>query len=607
MPNLFLAAVFFLAFLLPLSPVKAQDSEETSMVRISDITIKGLKDIKTEIVKDSMITSFPSKKPWKELPEFNEQFLEDDIKRIERLLGEHGYYGSSVTYALDFKDENRKVDIEITVDQSDPVIVKTLTIEVLGERMEDMASDIADEILLRERRPFSEINYQKSKVIIAELFSDRGYVLPDVNSEAIVNFRDKEAKVEFIIDPGQKYYFGEIVFSGNSNIPTELLRREITYEKGDLFSLSKTQKSRANIFETGLFNSIIIDTDYDEQTLEVKTKYSVTERKLGTLRFGVGYATEDKLRAQLSWTQKNFFGGGREFHMTSSYSSLTRGLLAGLDQPHAIGRDSSLSFLLDVRRDDFPSYEGLSFDSYSTASKKFLDSITVFGSFNVIYANIDSQVLRTPIESTRDSVFLTVLNFGLEYDLTDSLINPTEGLRLFALLEKSIPRMASDRINYLKSLIELRYYENLSGIVMGKRITVGNISTLGDTDQFDIPIFRRFFAGGSASMRGYSFQELSPLNSRGDPLGGNSMIVGNFEARFKLFHKLGAVAFFDYGNVYSESFDFSAFDLKYAAGTGLRYDTVVGPIRADFGYLLNPDDEEEDQRFKIFVSIGQAF
>ena len=85
------------------------------------------------------------------------------------------------------------------------------------------------------------------------------------------------------------------------------------------------------------------------------------------------------------------------------------------------------------------------------------------------------------------------------------------------------------------------------------------------------------------------------------------MIVGNAEARFGLFNKLGAVAFFDYGNVYSKSFGFSIFSLKYAAGAGLRYHTIIGPIRADFGYLLNPEDEERNDRFKIFISIGQAF
>ena len=599
--------LFLLTFSSLTSGLNAEEIEKDETVFISGIKIKGLKDIKAEKIRDSMITPFPSKKPWKDSPEFNEQFLEDDIKRIEQVLREHGYYGSTVTYALDFRDKNRKVDIEITVDQGDPVIVKNLSIAVLGDQPDDYVSDVAKVIILEEGEFFSQINYQRSKVLITELFSKRGYPLADLKSEAIVNLRNREVNVEFTIDPGQQYYFGGVIFRGNSNIATRLLEREIEHEKGDLFSLSRTQKSRANIFETGLFNSVIVDTDYDEQKLEVQTTYSVTERKLGTIRFGVGYATEDNLRAQLSWSQKNFLDGGKTLQVTSSYSSLTRGLLARLDKPHLIGRNSSLAFLLDVRKDDFPGYEGLSFDFNSTASKEFFDHLTVFNSLNVVYANIESQVLRTPIESARDSVFLTVIDLGVEYDVTDSLINPTRGMRLFLFAEKPIQITSSDRTDYLKFLAELRYYKNISGIVLGKRVTIGNISTIGKTDSLDVPIFKRFFAGGSASMRGYSFQHLSPLNPDRDPLGGNSMIVGNAEARFGLFNKLGAVVFFDYGNVYSKSFGFSVSDLKYAAGAGLRYHTIIGPIRADFGYLLNPDDEERDERFKIFISIGQAF
>ena len=599
---LFLLAPSFLT-----SGLNAEEVKEDGTVFISGIGIKGLKDIKAEKIKDAMITPFPSRKFWKDPPEFNEQFLEDDIKRIEQVLREHGYYGSTVTYTLDFRDKNRKVDIEITVDQGDPVMVKTLSIAVLGDQTDDYVSEVAKVTILEEGEPFSQINYQKSKVLIAELFSERGYPLADVKSEAIVNLRNREVNVEFTIDPGQQYYFGDVIFRGNSDIATRLLEREIEHEKGDLFSLSKTQKSRANIFETGLFNSVIVDTGYDEQKLEVQTTYSVTERKLGTIRFGVGYATEDNLRARLSWSQRNFLDGGKTLQLTSSYSSLTRGLMAELEKPHLIGRNSSLTFLLDVRRDDFPGYEGLSFDFNSTASKEFFDHLTVFSSLNVVYADIESQVLRTPIESARDSVFITLLDLGVEYDLTDSFINPTRGMRLFLFVEKPLQIISSNRTDYLKSLAELRYYKNISGIVLGKRLTIGNISTIRDTKMLDVPIFKRFFAGGSASMRGYSFQHLSPLNPDRDPLGGNSMIVGNAEARFGLFNRLGGVIFFDYGNVYSKSFGFSAFDLKYAAGAGLRYHTIIGPVRADFGYLLNPDDEERNDRFKIFISIGQAF
>ncbi len=599
--------IFLLVLCIPFFGLNATELQSEEPVLISGIEINGLKGIKAEKIKDSMITPFPSKIPWRKRPEFNKQFLEDDIKRIEQLLREHGYYESAVTYTLDFQNKNRKVNIKITVNQGNPLIVKTLNIAVLGDHPDNFVSDVAEAVLLEEGEQFSKINYQKSKVLITEMFSDRGYPMVDIKSEAIVNLRNREVEVEFNIDPGEQYYFGDVIFRGNSNIATRLLEREVEHEKGDQFSLGKTDKSRSNIFETGLFNSVIVDIEYDEHRLEVQTTYEVTERKLGTIKLGFGYATEDNLRAQMSWNQRNFLDGGRSLQVTSGYSSLTRGLLVRLDQPHLIGRNSSLAFLLNMRRDDFPGYEGLSFDFNSTVSKEFFDHFTAFSSLNILYADIESQVVRTPIESARDSVFLTVLDLGIEYDLTDSLINPARGMRLFLFMERPIQAISSDHTDYLKSMAELRYYKKISGIVLAKRVTIGNISVLGDTDPFDVPIFKRFFAGGSVSMRGYSFQHLSPLNSDRDPLGGNSMIVGNVEVRLRPFEKLGAVFFFDYGNVYSESFGFSASSLKYAAGAGLRYNTIIGPIRADFGYLLNPDREEREERFKIFISIGQAF
>ena len=106
-------------------------------------------------------------------------------------------------------------------------------------------------------------------------------------------------------------------------------------------------------------------------------------------------------------------------------------------------------------------------------------------------------------------------------------------------------------------------------------------------------------------MECFPFQKLGPLDENEDPLGGNSLIVGNAEIRFPLYGELGGVAFFDYGNVYSKSFDYSLEGLRYAIGTGLRYNTIIGPLRLDFGYALNPNPELN--RFQVFLSVGQAF
>jgi outer membrane translocation and assembly module TamA len=77
--------------------------------------------------------------------------------------------------------------------------------------------------------------------------------------------------------------------------------------------------------------------------------------------------------------------------------------------------------------------------------------------------------------------------------------------------------------------------------------------------------------------------------------------------------KIGGVAFFDYGNVWPGSLNFSGGNLRFAAGPGLRYLTPVGPARIDLGYQLNPipglrvNGKPEARRWRLHFSIGQAF
>ena len=46
-------------------------------------------------------------------------------------------------------------------------------------------------------------------------------------------------------------------------------------------------------------------------------------------------------------------------------------------------------------------------------------------------------------------------------------------------------------------------------------------------------------------------------------------------------------------------------DFLWGAGLGLRYFTVVGPLRLDLAFPLNPRDD--DDVFQFYVSLGQAF
>ncbi|MCA1803423.1 MAG: BamA/TamA family outer membrane protein, partial [Rhodothermaceae bacterium] len=183
-------------------------------------------------------------------------------------------------------------------------------------------------------------------------------------------------------------------------------------------------------------------------------------------------------------------------------------------------------------------------------------------------------------------------------------------------------------LQFEKLSLDVRRFINFSRRTqLALRIDSG-ILFARDIDQLPANIL--LYTGGSNSVRGYSRNQVGPkravFNSAGDfeaylPTGGSSKINFNAEVRQRLDFLMGGfgmVVFLDGGQVWSDFDDTRIQDLKFGAGGGLRYRSPVGPIRLDFGYKLNPDDEDLQifngvkhggrmARWGIHFSIGQAF
>lgn len=586
-----------------LLPVSAGHALNNNDIRISGLKITGNRVLSDNRIRRVINTESPSLRPWVEKPQFNEQILQIDVMRIRELYNSYGYYDVQVDYELDFDDRERNVDIKFIIDEGDPVILRNLDINI-DEEFENLEEEILKNIPLREDEIFSSNKFRETKKIVEDIIASKGYPKADIKSEARVNRRMKWADATFVIDPGDIYEFRDYTIAGNEEISTKVIERGIAFRSGELYSLEKVTKTQRNLFELGLFRSVNIDSNFDEEEKKVDIHIRVTERPTRTVKVGAGFGTEDLLRGQISWTHRNFLGGGRTFNARGKFSFITQRVQTSIKQPHVFDTDIDYTGILNFQRDDLPGYKGNTVSTTNRLNKIIGRNLDTFVAFDLIYARIDSQTTLTPIESSRENIFLTTLNSGIEYIKTDDIFNPTRGFLTSLILETSLTQLGSD-VDYVKAVFDIRGYQKLSDIVFAKRIRLGTINSFGSTGDFDVPIFKRFFAGGSATMRGFPFQKLGPLNEDNDPLGGNSLLIGNLEGRFPLYRDFGGVLFLDYGNVFPGSFDFKLNDIKYAVGTGLRYNTIVGPVRLDLGYTLNP--EENISRYQVFISIGQAF
>lgn len=579
-------------------------SANQRVVRISKIRIKGAKAVSLKEIKENMATEFPSIKPWITRPEFDEEVLKDDMVRIKRLYSKYGYYDAHATYKLKYNKERDRVEITINIKEGKPIILEELNLDIRGEIEDRLKKEILESIPIKVGKPFSAVSYQATKGTILDILSANGYPKATIEGEALINRKHKWAHATLIIDPGPLYRFGEITITGNKEVEEEVIRREITFKEGDIYSTKHLSDTQARIFQLGLFSSVVIDTKFNEKQHRANINIRVKERKLGTLKIGVGYGTEDLLRGQLVWTQRNLFGGGRKLEASAKLSFITQRFETQFSQPYIAGKRSEFTGSFNLQRDILPSFSSDSITGSAGIKKGFLDVYSAFGTFNVQISKLSDISSATEEFIRENNFFLTFFNFGLERNTTDSILNPTRGTLLTTNLETSFKTLGSD-VNYLKGFAEARGYKKISKLVLAKRLGIGFIEPFGTTRRFDIPLFKRFFAGGSTSMRGFPFQKLGPLDENNEPVGGNSILLGSFELRFPIYRNFGGVAFLDYGNVFPKEFDIRLDELKYAVGTGLRYNTLIGPLRIDIGYALNP--EPGIGRFQFFLSIGQAF
>jgi translocation and assembly module TamA len=192
---------------------------------------------------------------------------------------------------------------------------------------------------------------------------------------------------------------------------------------------------------------------------------------------------------------------------------------------------------------------------------------------------------------------------GFTYNNTDSLLEPTHGINAGISLTPSLPVVGSSQPFLILQGQASTYIpvEHDGRGIVAMRIIAGSI--LGATT-FQVPPDQRFYAGGSGTVRGYTYQTIGPLFPDDTPQGGSAMDAVNLEFRQHVWGNIGVVPFVDAGQVSSDSAPFTG-TIRVGAGLGLRYYTGIGPIRFDVAFPLART--AGSGAFALYVGLGEAF
>jgi outer membrane protein assembly factor BamA len=416
--------------------------------------------------------------------------------------------------------------------------------------------------------------------------------------------------VRYGVRRGIPAVFGTTFVTGTDQVAVRLVRREIAFRPGDPYDPAKLDETQARIFGLRLFRSVVVrprNLADESGTLDVAV--TVVEGPPRVLIAGIGYGLEDEVRGQLRWQHYDFFGGGRQLGFRLKGSAIEQAVEGEFRQPYFLHPDQTFIAPLTQLRDDEPSFTLAQIRFAPRIERKLRPQLHVALGYNVEYDDLSdvSDATIDRLEGGRDAYvgrgLVSSLTGVLERNTTADLLDPREGSVVNLTIEQAGGPWQG-AYSFYTAVVDAKKYVPLPG-----RRTLAGRFRIGTGDGFgqsrDLPLFRRFFAGGINSTRGYDRSLAGPLNDNDTPVGGRSLLEASVELRTPIYGPLGGVVFFDVGEVRRKPASYTLGDLMFGAGIGVRYHTIVGPLRVDLGFPFEPPPGQPS--WQVHFSIGQAF
>jgi len=521
-------------------------------------------------------------KIWKSDPTFESDEIEGYVENLLDYSKSMGYYKAKVNSSI-YDDT-----ISLHIQKNEAIKISSVNIE----------SEFEHFAVFKKGKRFRTTDFTQTKKKIVSYLEEHGYPTYSMNAKAFVDVDLYKVDINMSIDKGQKRFFSKTDLNNSTQVDNDLILEEIVYEENELYNVLKLEESYENIYRLGVFEKIKMEADFNNSNGLAPISIVLEQGKTKEFASNIGYDTEEGARGGLEYIDHNFFGNIRELKAGVKLSERGYNAYTSFYDPQIINNDllGKLSFRNEL------GYSKWDYDSY--IEKLFTERVT-FGkssgrAFSSSSVGVDHffgfQMEHSEIESgipafLSGNYLINSLFYRFVLDGRDDPMDAKNGYYTSLYLEKSMKQLGSD-IDYLKVLAEARYIKEFQPMVMAMKVKVGSISE-------ETPPFKHFFLGGAMSNRGYEYRDLGPHSGGEYPLGGLSIIDASFESRYYITENFSGVGFIDASKL-SEKVNSFDEDWYVSYGLGVRYLSVIGPLRLDIGY-------PKEGGFALHLGIGQVF
>ncbi len=435
---------------------------------------------------------------------------------------------------------------------------------------------------------------------VKAIYRNNGYPQAEITSTRYVLDHDQKVlEAEVTVTAGEFAFMGDIAIQGeNGEIKESYLKYLRTWEPGEPWNQDKVEAYREALRRTGLFQTIDLDpADKADAQGRKAVRTALKPAPQRTIGGSLNYDTSFGVGVQAFWENRNYTKRGDLLRAEASVWQDLQEVIAKYRLPFVLGKDVDFIAQAGALNQNTDAYELQAARAAAGIEYRLSNrwSFTAQGT---------AEGGRTkPPDEPRRSYMMLGLPLGAAYSSANSLLDATRGSRmLFSLAPYN--GFYDGNFTAVRSRLDLQHFQPLAGedtLILALRASLGS---LWGVDSQDVPPSIRFYSGGGGSVRGYKYQSLGPRDSDDDPLGGKALFEVSVEPRWKISEEWGLVAFLDGGMVYDDFKDYGR-DMRWGAGVGIRYYTVIGPVRFDVATPLNPRDDDDALQF--YISIGQSF
>ncbi len=451
-------------------------------------------------------------------------------------------------------------------------------------------------------RPWSRLLGQDINVAMRRAYQRMGHPDATVSSTPLPGEpagSERPVRVEVKAAPGPQVRVGAVRFEGATHTKESVLRRRVNLKPGDNYDPQRIEWSRLRLSRLGIFETIDVR---DEPSGEGRRDpvFVLRENPRWDAALLFGYGSYEQLRIGLELSQANLWGRAHHSRLSLVQSMKSTRADYTYRVPELFGEsvDGGLR-LFGLRREE-QAFVRREYGGGVTFQRP-LPWLRAEGTVGYTYQDLQagaSQLGTRLTDETRTRV--ASIDLGLTRDTRNNPLLPQRGHRWFLRSEIAAKQLGGET-DYQRLEAGFSWHKPLGD---GRWLHAGVFHGVVFNGSA-VPVNRLFFPGGESSIRGYASGEAAPLDANDRFVGARSQLLLNLEVEQLLTAKWSLVVFFDGLGTTARLNDYPFDDTLASAGLGLRYQTLLGPLRLEYGRNLNPRPRDPDGT--LHFSIGFPF